>query len=525
MSVADMEHSLADLSTIATQFADLQLACSLFDMRADYYSVNQGYNELSTKFYDDAILFAKEHNLQVEQGIYMHRKAVYYFIFKHNTDALKYYLLAQDKFREVGYEKVPGISTYFIQFASFYYSIGDFENSRLYLNKALKNKLEYPRDLVNILNTIGLTYRNAGNYEPAMKYFQKALASARAIHDTVYAAIASGNIGSVYFLKGDYMRALPLVEADYKESLKYGQMVNSAIALLRLIKMNLESRNYSLVAQQLDMENQLLNNAQGDVMQHRVKYYELKALYSEQTGNVIEAVKFRKLYEQLKDSVAKRDNVAAVERIRLNWEMDKSRAEITKLKTDAEIENYKQNTVILILSLLVIISVLVYNRQRLKAKKDKELLASEKRRLDQELANANSVLTGYTENLMQKNILIEEFKSEVDRLQVLSNDTDGALIMDKMMQAHIMTDENWTEFKKLFTKAHPTFLYNVRNKFEHLTNTDVRLLALLKLRLNNREIASMLGITTDGVKKAKQRLRKKMEIPLELEMEDILSKL
>jgi DNA-binding CsgD family transcriptional regulator len=34
--------------------------------------------------------------------------------------------------------------------------------------------------------------------------------------------------------------------------------------------------------------------------------------------------------------------------------------------------------------------------------------------------------------------------------------------------------------------------------------------ALMKLGLNNAEMANMLGITVEGIKKAKQRLRKKM---------------
>ena len=59
----------------------------------------------------------------------------------------------------------------------------------------------------------------------------------------------------------------------------------------------------------------------------------------------------------------------------------------------------------------------------------------------------------------------------------------------------------------------PSLYHYVRDKHQllaEIAETHVtRLLALIRLKLNNREMAGMLGITVEGVKKAKQRLRKK----------------
>ncbi|MBD1392896.1 tetratricopeptide repeat protein [Mucilaginibacter glaciei] len=523
MTEEDAMQSLNDLSVIANTLDDKQLQCAVFDMRSDYYSVNKGYNQLSTKLFDDAIQYAKDQKLKAEIGIYMHRKAIYYFVYKQNTQACRYFLLSQDEFRKVGFNNIPNIGGLFSETADFYYSLGDFDNARYNLKNALLYQDPLARNRINIINTIGLTYRNAGHYSVAMQYFNQAFRIAKERKDSVWVTIAEGNIGSVYFLQHNYAKALPLIKADYQNSQKYELFQNSAIALLRLIRIDIDSHDYKQAAIRLDTANILLSKAPENVLIQRVDYYELRSILNERTGNPAESNVYRIKFEHARDSVAKRDNMTAIERVRLSWEMDKNRAELNKIKTDSEIENYKQNTIIIVLSLLIIISMLLYNRQRLKANRDQELLAIEKLRLDDELRNAKLALHGFTENLMQKNILIEEFKTEVDRLQLKSDDADGASILEKMLQAHIMTDENWQEFKKLFTKAHPTFLYNLRNKFEHLTNTDVRLLALLKLRLNNREIAGMLGITTDGVKKAKQRLRKKMDLQQDTDIDEVLT--
>jgi DNA-binding CsgD family transcriptional regulator len=62
--------------------------------------------------------------------------------------------------------------------------------------------------------------------------------------------------------------------------------------------------------------------------------------------------------------------------------------------------------------------------------------------------------------------------------------------------------------------VYPGFFVNLSKNYPFLSAADTRLLALIKLGLNNPEMANMLGITIDGIIKAKQRLRKKLDISL-----------
>jgi tetratricopeptide (TPR) repeat protein len=525
MNEADAMKSLDDMKLLALSLNDVKLECAIYDMRADYYSVNRGYNPKTNEYYDAAIAFAQEEQLQLETGIYQHRKANYYFLYKQNSAACRYYLLSEENLREVGFDHVPDMGIIFSETANFYYALGDFDNARGNLRHALKYQPEVSRTRINIMNTIGLTYRNDGQYNTAMGYFNNALKMASAIKDTVWVAIATGNIGSVYFLQHQYKKAAPLIEADYRQSLKFDQKLNSAIALLRLIRINIDQGKLKQARLQLDTADNLLLTCRENVLTQRVQYYELMAEISEQLDKLPEAMLYRDKSETLRDSVAKRDNITAIERVRLQWVIEKSRREFDDLKKSAEVDAFKQDTIIVVLLLLIVITFLIYNRQRLKAKKDKELLASEMLRVDEQLKNATLALHGYTENLMQKNILIDEIKTELENVQLKHTDVDVADSLDKMMQAHIMTDNNWDEFRKLFSRVHTTFFYNLRHAYDNLSGTDIRLLALIKLKLNNREMSGMLGITVDGVKKAKQRLRKKMQLLESDEIEEIANRL
>ncbi|TFF34810.1 hypothetical protein [Mucilaginibacter psychrotolerans] len=517
--------NLDQLNDIARQTADLPLQCAVLDLRADYYATKRRHNTISNSYYDKAIHFAEEHDLPLEAAVYQHRFAVYLGKYEQNIPACRNFLFSQEKFRAIGFGKVPGISIYFNQVANFYYSIGDYETTRENLMLALKYQQPKSRERIDVLNTIGLTYRNTGHQAMGMQYFQKALGMAKAARDSAWIGITTGNIGSVYFMQRQYAKALPLVQTDYAVSLKYNQKPNAAIALLRLVRINIESANLALATQQLNTADTLLLSAGNDELKYRADYFKLKALLNEKLGNKATGLQYQQKYVLAKDSLEKRGNLAAVERVQLQWEVDKSKTQLKHLKSRAELGAYKRNTVIIVLMLLMVILGLIYNRQRLKANKDKALLASEKLRLDEELKNAKAALHGYTENLMQKNLLIDEFKSELEKLKLRSVSEVDARELEHMMKAHIMTDENWAEFRKLFSKVHPAFFYRLRNKFPHLTDTDIRLLTLLKLNLNNREMAGMLGITTDGVKKAKQRLRKKMEVEQGSEIEDAVAAL
>ena len=49
-------------------------------------------------------------------------------------------------------------------------------------------------------------------------------------------------------------------------------------------------------------------------------------------------------------------------------------------------------------------------------------------------------------------------------------------------------------------------------RFADLTAADMRLIALLKINLNNADIAVLLGISQDSLRVARHRLRKKLKL-------------
>jgi DNA-binding CsgD family transcriptional regulator len=287
-----------------------------------------------------------------------------------------------------------------------------------------------------------------------------------------------------------------------------------------LIKINIDTKKYYTAYRQLDTVQLLIKNTPEDVLGLLANYSDLKSQLDEQTGHLKQSLAGRKLYEFYKDSILKRDNNTAVERVKLRYEIDQRINQQNRFESNEKIHRLELSAGIAMLILLMVISMLVYNRQRLKSKKDKELLIAEKEVVDERLKNAGIALHRFTENLRQKNALIENFKNEVDRLDKQSVIRKNAGNLESLLQAHIMTDDNWNDFKKLFSKVYPGFFVTLSKYHPHLSSTDTRILALIKLGLKNTEMANMLGITVEGIKKAKQRLRKKIDIQTINEIEN-----
>ncbi|GAA4102651.1 tetratricopeptide repeat protein [Mucilaginibacter panaciglaebae] len=503
------------LTAIARQLDDKALESAVFDLKADYYAVNQKFNSKSIAYYQRAIDFATDNKLPLYAAIYLHHEGLFYYNFKHNTKACFYFLKAQEGFKEIGFNNVPNVSVYYSQVADFYYHLGNYTNAEIQLQDALKYPINTPRDKITIINTLGLIRRNNQQYQQALTYFNKALQLALQSNDTVWVGIATGNIGSVYFGLGDYKRALPAIKVDYAQSLKYGEKNNATVALLRLIKINLAKNNIAQCLKQLDTAELLIKNSATSVLNIKTDIYDLKAQCYDKMGQPAAALVFRKQYEVAKDSLAVQNNIAAVELVKMQYVIGKQQAADNRLKAQVR----ERNTVFIILFLLVIILVLLYSRQTLKSRKDKELMRAEKRRVDQDLKYTAMKLQTYTEHIRKNNKLIDSFKEQIDQLKNKNADSTVVEHLEQLMQAHIMTDTNWLEFKKIFMKVYPDFLFNLKKNFLNLSETDVRLLTLIKLQSSNKEMANMLGITPEGIKKAKQRLRKKMGLDGELSIE------
>ncbi|KKX52330.1 hypothetical protein L950_0200100 [Sphingobacterium sp. IITKGP-BTPF85] len=181
--------------------------------------------------------------------------------------------------------------------------------------------------------------------------------------------------------------------------------------------------------------------------------------------------------------------------------------------------------------LLIILSYVLYSRQKIKINNqmtesrkqeaERELAEIalknqllEDKQLKQELTLKEKELTSHTLNLIRNNQFLEQLR---DELKVMVKDERR----DQKKQMHdlvLQINENitqgihWKEFMVTFERVHHSFFKKLVQRFSDLTAADMRLIALLKINLNNTDIAVLLGISQDSLRVARHRLRKKLKL-------------
>jgi PAS domain S-box-containing protein len=70
--------------------------------------------------------------------------------------------------------------------------------------------------------------------------------------------------------------------------------------------------------------------------------------------------------------------------------------------------------------------------------------------------------------------------------------------------------ELWDIFQLRFNEVHENFFINLRTKYPSLTNSEIKYLSYLKIKLSGFQIASLLNIGKDAIKKKRYRIRMKI---------------
>lgn len=168
--------------------------------------------------------------------------------------------------------------------------------------------------------------------------------------------------------------------------------------------------------------------------------------------------------------------------------------------------------------MLVVFGVAMVNRHRRKSAMHQaqiKLKEAENTLLTAEVMHKNRELTTAALHLAQRNELLAKFK-EKWKQTADKNDLKGE---SKRAMKSLKIDEqmnrNIEEFSELFVKTNPEFYQSLAGQNNELTKSELRLAALIRMNLDSKQIASLLSISDAAIKKGRYRLRKKLQLESE----------
>jgi tetratricopeptide (TPR) repeat protein len=456
---------------------------------------------------------AAQKNWTLTQAECWHFAGSFYFQDGKYTIAFEYMQKAQTVFDNYSNDQEHAyLHRYENVLGNCYYHFGEYREAIKYLKKTIKlppywNAITFTP---GIYNTLALCYQQLKQYDSAAIWYNNSYAAAVAFKDSFYMSLAQGNLGFTYYLQQQYDKALPLLEADYTGSSRAGETGSATNAAITIAAIYIKKGQLQLADRYMNLSRKYVySSGQATVMrswyENLYNLFKAKADYKNASLYADSLLVFKDSVEAMRDKKAFNQAV-------LKLETEKHMNEVNQLEHKRKQQVLLRNSLLAGLVLLTLIVLLWLNRRLLKRNKEKELAQQQLRFAEQELIN-------YTMQLKEKNDLLEQLRDEINKENYL-NDREGNI--NRLLAATILTDDDWIKFRQLFEKVYPGFFIRLKEKMPDLSAADTRLLALTKLQLPPKNMASMLGVSYDAVKKARQRLRKKINLPEEGTLEELV---
>lgn len=433
--------------------------------------------------------------------------------------ALPVYMDADAKINKTDPSQMISPSLCYKNLGFFFGTIGDRAEAVTYLKKAEQFAGSDYVNLAAIQDNIAFYLIGNSQFVEAEKYLSEAASNALKIQDIERYAKILGNYGTLSFKKKNYSDAI----AYYLKDIQYSRLAKA---------------EKNTMFAQIQLSRALIMN--NDITQARsnlakaVKYARSKAYYMSfekdiqelnlqialKENNVPQELAARRRLSQLDDSLAHLDSQRNLNQSNLLAQKERYTSKLSLANAKYENEQLKTTAFIFIATILLVLIMLIIfiNKKQQKNRKiqyEKNVLKLQLDKLssEQKLSDTHFTLEAMNTYLSEKNLQIERLNKEIARVHKQSDYSaleKQQQKLQRLLDSHLMTDEKWLRFKRAFQKEQPDFYNQLIHNFPDLTESNIRIIILLKLGLINQEIASLLGITPEAVKKSKQRLRKKI---------------
>ena len=385
-----------------------------------------------------------------------------------------------------------GIAVMYSSLGDAYHQIGKYKESQIAMEKALElYKLTgYLTGIAEGYNNLAISNMSSAKFETAKGWLHKALELGDSLGDPRQKPVVMFNLGVCYMETENFEKARSWFLGSINEATVQNQ--NGEVVL----------RNYKKLA---EME-------------------EFGKNYRESLG-------YYKKYSATRDSIYSLDNARAIEELKVKYQTYQKEQQLSK--TNQEKKSSERRVLLLSSALaFVVLSIIVFiwfvidrnKRNKQLQKIETELRKKELDHVKQELEFNRTQLSDFTLHLKEKSqqiITLEEQLVKGSRT-VVDIGAAKAENQESIYGIKILTDEDWSRFKKYFDKVFPGMIQKLRDLQPDITSAEQRLFMLIRLNTESREIADMLGISPESVRKTKYRLKKKLQLVEDNSLDDFI---
>ncbi len=399
-------------------------------------------------------------------------------------------------------------------------------------------KMENQAGLAKVYNNIAEVFRYERQYDSALTYYDKSIQLNRLLINKLWLGVNYQNKAETYLALKDQAKT-------YEFLTKARELFVEIDDFEHLAAIDITLANYHLSHGQQKMAEKSYLNAYQKAKEInalrlvRQAAHGLAALY-EKAGDLNNAFFYLKQYTQIQDSLF--NNEMAVKLA--NYQSKTQLEEIVNAKTNNEeqIKTYEKNRRInlfvtnaslLVILLLLIIGYLLIKRhkgtlniERAIAAKNDEIHRTQQALMEAELKNKeldalqlNTKLAEKDYNLInmalqiaKNNEFTNDLKKTIKEIRSAKDSDRDKKISDLMLSLnhYNRSSKDLERFLNEVEKSNATFFKKLSDQFPDLTENEKQLAAMLRIDLSSKEIAALNNISTKAVEMSRYRLRKKL---------------
>jgi phosphate/sulfate permease/DNA-binding CsgD family transcriptional regulator len=169
-----------------------------------------------------------------------------------------------------------------------------------------------------------------------------------------------------------------------------------------------------------------------------------------------------------------------------------------------------------------------YQYQKSELQREIELKTQNNQILEQENRIQKQELMNLALGIVQKNEFLETLQTKIARLQTKDSGRVGLDDLSKLSNSiieNLNLDKERQMFNLIVSEQYADFFSKLDQNYHGLTENEKRLSAMIRLKLSSKDISSLMNISPKSVEVNRYRLRKKMNIPHNQRLTEVISKL
>jgi len=376
--------------------------------------------------------------------------------------------------------------------------------------------------LYRVLGNKGVMYAQLNQNDSARAAYQSVYSLAIARNDTMAMVPYYLNMTLHFVLIGELDSAETFLEEAWPLFSRFGDELVLSNAFTTKANIEYERGQYGLALQSDARAIELCKSAGAPNV--LLNPYNRSAMSAEALGDYQLAHDFLKKYINLQDSLRNAERETLIASMESRFKLIEKEYEIDILTTESKSATRQKWLYVALFGMALVMLFALYVRSRKEKqlhRSQSELMAREleverlqNARVKDELERATDALARDALQMIRKNDQLTQLRQGMGRLEQ-HLDKKGEKVysqLQSLLRVVKNEDKSWDEFARLFEKVHPAFWQQLNQMPNPLTEKEKRLCALIKVNMQNREVAAVLGISPESVKTARYRLRKKLQI-------------